>query len=318
MNSLKAALHVAAVRAAQCPAEQGAQPVGRYAPQPKQGTNTEMRTSRLTLAAALGLTLAGCHPIEAQGEILHVVGNNFTTSEDEAQLMLEVGEELLPDIAALHPEDIVLDDAIRVELRGDFGESPFVDDEGTVHLWRFSEAEGGYNALYAHELVHAIAYDNLVGPALEDYDNSGFYLEGWAEYVALLVDPGKTGFSLFGVDEDVVVGHWLLEGGPTLADYRERHDELSLHCQGQSYILRASWFRYVDEELGREVLLDLAAGREGWDREAVEAVLGASLEQVDADWEAWATQRYDAHPDADAKAEAYRREKMSWYQPCVD
>lgn len=100
--------------------------------------------------------------------------------------------------------------------------------------------------------------------------------------------------------------------------YRENHEELSLRSQGQSYILRASWFRYVDEELGREVLLDLAAGREGWDREAVETVLGASLEQVDADWEAWAMARYDAVPDADAKAEAYRTQKMAWYEPCLE
>ena len=231
--------------------------------------------------------------------------------------MLEEGEALLPEIEALHPPGIVMDDAIRVELHGRYGKSPYVDDEGTVHMWRFSEAEGGYHALYAHELVHAIAYDSLVGPAAEDIETTGFYLEGWAEYVALLVDPGKTGFSLFGFDEDVVVGHWLLEGGPTLADYREQHEALSLRCQGQSYILRASWFRYVDEELGREVLLDLAAGREGWDREAVEAVLGASLEQVDADWEAWATARYEAYPNADSEAEDYRTQKMAWYEPCL-
>lgn len=268
--------------------------------------------------AALALAVTGCAPLEAQGEVLHIVGKRVHASEEEVQSMLEVGEALLPEIAALHPEDIVMDDAIRVELHGRYGESPYVDDEGTVHMWRFSAAEGGYHALYAHELVHAIAYDDLVGPAVEDIANSGFYLEGWAEYIALLVDPGKTGFSLFGYDEDVVVGHWLLEGGPTLADYREQHEELSLRCQGQSYILRASWFRYVDEELGREVLLNLAAGREGWDREAIEAVLGASLEEVDADWEAWAMARYDAYPDADAKAQAYRTQKMAWYEPCLD
>ena len=242
-----------------------------------------MRTHIDTLAAftlGLGLAVTGCRPIEAQGEVLHVVAKRRHASKKEIRSILSDGEALLPEIAAMHPEDIVMDDAIRVELHGRYGESPYVDDDGTVHLWRFSKEEGGYHALFAHELVHAIAYDDLVGPAVEDIENSGFYLEGWAEYVALLVDPGKTGFSLFGFDEDVVVGHWLLEEGPSLADYRERHEELSLRCQGQSYILRASWFRYVDEELGREVLLDLAAGREGWGREAVEDVLGTSLEQV--------------------------------------
>src|SRR5690606_554348 len=124
-------------------------------------------------------------------------------------------------------------------------------------------------------------------------------------------------FSLFGFPEDVVVGHWLKQGGPTLAEYRDLHKELNLRCQGQAYILRASWFRYVDEALGREVLLNLAAARESFDPEAVERVLGAPLEQVDADWLAWATARCDAHPDADGQAEAYSA-RMGWYEPCLE
>jgi len=276
------------------------------------------RVRALALALALASIAFSACTVEAQGERLHIVGSRPSISAAEVQSLVDEGEALLTDIAALHPPDIVLDDAVRVELHGRFRRtSPYVDDEGTVHLWRFSEGEGGYRALYAHELVHAIAYDNLVAPALERSDFAGFYLEGWAEYVALLVDPGKTGFSLFGFDEDVVVGHWVKQGGPTLAVYREQHEELNLRCQGQAYILRASWFRYVDEVLGRDVLLDLAAAREGLDPDAVERVLGAPLAQVDADWLAWATARYDAHPDADAQAEAYSA-RMAWYQPCLD
>jgi hypothetical protein len=209
-----------------------------------------MQTARALLLASV----SAC-TVEAQGDRLHIVGARPTSSQQDVETLLDVGETLLADIAALHPPGTVLDDEVRVELHGRFRRtSPYVDDEGTVHLWRFSNAEGGYRALYAHELVHAIAYDSLVAPALDRSAFAGFYLEGWAEYVALLVDPGKTGFSLFGFDEDVVVGHWLKTGGPTLAEYRDRHDELNLPCQGQAYILRASWFRYVDEELGRDVL----------------------------------------------------------------
>ncbi|MCB9763886.1 MAG: hypothetical protein H6739_29215 [Alphaproteobacteria bacterium] len=271
-------------------------------------------TQVLTLAL---VSLSAC-TIEAQGEHLHVVGSSVNSSEQEIQSLLDVGETLHTDIAALHPPDIALDGEVRVELHGQFRQtSPYVDDQGTVHLWRFSEAEGGYRAMYAHELVHAIAYDSLVASALAESESAGFYLEGWAEYVALLVDPGKTGFPLFGFDEDVVVGHWLQQGGPTLAELRERHEELNMPCQGQAYILRASWFRYVDEELGREVVLDLAAARDGLEREAVEVVLGASLEQVDAEWADWAAARFEAYPDADAEAEAYLG-RMGWYEPCLD
>ncbi len=61
--------------------------------------------------------------------------------------------------------------------------------------------------------------------------------------------------------------------------------------------------------------MDLAAAREGLERGAVEELLGASLEQVDADWAEWAAARYEAHPNADADAEAYRAQ-MGWYEPC--
>ncbi len=273
-----------------------------------------MRTTQALALALLSLSACG---IEAKSGYLHVVGSSVSSSDEDVQALLEFGEALHADIAALHPPDIELDSEIRVELHGRYRRtSPYVDDEGTVHLWRFSEAEGGYRAMYAHELVHAIAYDSLVAPALaESGSDAGFYLEGWAEYVALQVDPDKTGFPLFGFDEDVVVGHWLKQGGPTLAELRERHEELNMRCQGQAYILRASWFRYVDEELGREVVLDLAASRE-LDPGAVELVLGASLAQVDADWAAWAAARYDAYPDADAEAEAYLAQ-MGWYEPCL-
>lgn len=272
---------------------------------------------KTTCALALALlSLTGCN-LEVSGEFLTLVGTTANSSRDEIHSLLDLGESLHPEIAALHPPSVAMDPEVRVELHGRFQQtSPYVDDEGTVHLWRFSEAEGGYRALYAHELVHAIAYDDLLA-TLDVPEFPGFYLEGWAEYVALLVDPEKTGFPLFGHDEDVVVGHWLQQGGPTLADYRDRHEELSLPCQGQSYILRASWFRYVDEELGRDIVQQLAAEPDNLERASVESMLGASLEQVDADWTAWATARYDAHPDADAEAESYLGQ-MGWYEPCLE
>lgn len=260
---------------------------------------------------------AGCaRPLEVHGEHLHIAGNTFTSSAEEMDGLLELGEALHAEIADLHPLDVVLDPDVQVQLHGRYrNESPYVDDDGTMHLWRFSEAEGGYQAMLAHELVHAIAYDSAVAPVLE-WEGVGFYLEGWAEYAALLVHPEKTGFPLFGFSEDVVVGHWLKHGGPSLATLRSSHKELNLPCQGQSYILRASWYRYVDEELGRDVLLDLVAARNGVSAEAVEAVLGASLEQVDADWAAWALARYDDHDGADAEAAAFHAQITRWYEPC--
>lgn len=269
------------------------------------------------------LILSSCtgRPLEVRGENLHIVGTTRTSSVEEMEGLLDVGEALHADIAALHPSELSLEPEVRVELHGRFrNESPYVDDDGTMHLWRFSDGEGGYRALFAHELVHAIAYDSAVAPILaSDWETGGgFYLEGWAEYAALVVDPDKTGFPLFGFNEDVVVGHWLDHGGPSLATLRASHEELSLKCQGQSYILRASWYRYVHEELGRDVLMDLVAAREGLGPDAVEAVLGTNVEKVDADWAAWAQARYEAHEGADAEAAAFHAQITGWYVPCVE
>lgn len=280
---------------------------------------TYARSLLLTPALVVsGPFLTAC-TLEAQSEHLHIVGNRVNSSNAQIQSLLDEGEALYSAIAALHPPGVSLNTEIRVELHGRFNRtSPYVDEEGTIHLWRFSKAQGGYHALFAHELVHAIGYDSLVAPALEKSGkHAGFYLEGWAEYLALLANPDKTGFPLFGFEEDVVVGHWLRQGGPTLADLRARHEELNMPCQGQSYILRASWFRHVDEVFGRETLWKLAATPEGLQPESVERILGASLEKVDADWSDWANSRYLAHPDANEQAQAYLG-RMGWYQPCLD
>ncbi|MCB9793650.1 MAG: hypothetical protein H6741_13080 [Alphaproteobacteria bacterium] len=271
----------------------------------------------LAALALSGLALSACS-MEAQGEHLLLVGDALTSSPEELQSLLELGEGFHADIAALHPPGVVFDPEVRVELHGKFRQtSPYVDADGTVHLWRFSEGEGGYRAMYAHELVHGIGFDQALASGRTEMQGVGFYIEGWAEYVALLVDPEKTGFPLFGFDEDVVVGHWLEHGGLSLASLRTSHEALNMPCQYQGYILRASWYRYVDEVLGHKVLMDLVSAEAGYSDAAMAEVLGAELAQVDADWAAWALARYDAVQGADAEAQAYR-ERIYPVEPCVE
>lgn len=268
------------------------------------------------------LVLAGCSlfakPLDVSSEHFHIVADTHTSSEAEMQALIERGETLHAAIVAISPPDMRPDPVVDVRLNGRLRkQTPYVDTTGTIQLWRFAAEEGGYQALFAHELVHAIAYDQLAQSDSLESPDLGFYSEGWAEYAALQVDPEKTGFPLYTFDEDVVAGHWVRHGGLPLARLREAHAELNKRCEFQAYILRASWFHYVDEVLGRQVLLNLVAAREGWAREAIEAVLGRSLDAVDADWRAWVRARYAAHPNADREAEAYRA-RIGWYDPCVE
>lgn len=57
------------------------------------------------------------------------------------------------------------------------------------------------------------------------------------------------------------------------------------------------------------------AARKGLAPEAVEAVLGESLDTVDADWRTWVNARYAAHPSTDTEAAAYRA-RIGDYVPC--
>lgn len=270
----------------------------------------------------LCLALVSCsifaEPLDVSSEHFHIVANTHTSSEAEMQSLLEKGETLHAAIVAISPQDMRPDSTIEVRLHGNLRrQTPYVDGEGTIHLWRFSREEGGYEAIYAHEIVHAIGFDAAVERGALEWPDLGFYSEGWAEYAALLVDTGKTSFPLYTFDEDVVAGHWVAHGRLSLATLRARHEELNKRCEFQAYIMRASWFRYVDEVLGREVLLELVAAREGWTPAAVEETLGKSLDEVDANWRTWVSARYAAHPNADAEAEAYRA-RIGWYEPCVE
>lgn len=274
----------------------------------------------LPLCAALTMTAAllGCaEPLERRGARLSITADTWTSSPAEIDALLAQGEAFHAAIAAIVPPDLALDDVVDVKLHGDFGGTvPHVDGEGTVHLWRYPADQGGYSAIFAHELVHAIAFDAAVDADALDWPFLGFYIEGWAEYVAMRVHPSKTGFPFYGVDEDVVVGYWLEHARVSLDTLRHQHDALNARCQHEAYTLRASWFRYVDEVLGRDVALALSYTDDGFTPDVVERVLGASLAQVDADWRAWAAARYAAHPDA-AKETARYASILGGYAPCT-
>lgn len=48
----------------------------------------------------------------------------------------------------------------------------------------------------------------------------------------------------------------------------------------------------------------------------VHALTGSTLEELDADWEAWIRVRYSESPDADSLAASYAT-RTPWYQVCI-
>ena len=264
--------------------------------------------------------MSGCSffakPLELTSEHFLFTATTQTSSMEEMQEGIKRAEELYIALTKIIPTDFQLDSVIVVKLNGNYeSQGPYVDGDGAIQLWRYSAAEGGYWSLFTHELVHAIAFDTSVKLGALEWESLGFYNEAWAEYVAQLIDPEKTGFPFYGFNENVVAGHWVSQGGPTLALLRRSHEELNLSCAHQSYTMRASWFRFVDETYGRHATWDIMYGGQEMTLEVVEEILGDSLSVVDEAWRSWVLKRYAAIPDANAQASSYRA-SIAYYQPC--
>jgi hypothetical protein len=211
-------------------------------------------------------------------------------------------------IAALVGPDWFPSRKIEVILQGDKAPGrtgAYVDEDGAIRLSRYRADLGGYFGPLAHELAHAVRYEYWHAFDAGLWENFGYIEEGFAEFVALRVDPDKLGFPFYGYDPDVITGERLIRGeGIPQAVMRARHD-LNTPCQWQSYPLRASWFGYIQETYGLEAVLSIAYAEAETTDEMLEGLLGTTLAQVDAAWEQWQLARYAAILGADELAAPY-------------
>jgi hypothetical protein len=279
--------------------------------------------SVLLILIAIQLSLSGCaipsifaSPLEFSSEHFRFVADTSTSSEEEIREGIRKGEALYDAMAAFIPDSIPLNPVIEVRLNGNLrNQTPYMDEQGTLQLYRYSDEEGGYWALFAHELVHAIALDYQAGLGTFEWESLWFYFEGWAEYLAQVVDPEKSGFPFYGFEETVVVGQFVSQYGLTLNRLRLNHEELNFGCQFQSYTMRASWFRFIEETFGREAAIDIAYSTQEMTPDYIQSVLGEPLSVVDANWRDWVLAGYADFPLADYEADLYRQ-RIGDYQAC--
>jgi hypothetical protein len=273
---------------------------------------------------APGLLVIGCD-VDTAGpaedlslESAHFI---FLSCEEHATLAeMEVGvqraETLFDRMAEMVGPANTPIDKIRVHLDGDHtDQGPYVDFDG-IHLFRYSEQEGGYWALLAHELGHSFSIPWFIRVEAWNWHTYRFFDEGFAEFMAQSTDPHKRGFPFYGFPEDAVAGQWVVRGESIPLDVlRARHDELNRPCEIQAYPQRASWMRYVDEVYGRDALLAIIYPPTEPTSTVVQGLIGVGLEQLDQDWEDWLLARYASLPEADQLGQAYR-ERTSWAHVC--
>lgn len=280
----------------------------------------------MVIGLGCGLSVQGCDsPTEVSpSERLARSSEHFlfvSTTEDASEAEMDEamvrGELLFGRIAEFvghQPEE-----TIRVVFEGDqTSRGSYVDFDG-MHLYRYPDADGGYWAVIAHEMVHAFAVEWFIAHSAWDWPSYRFFDEGFAEYVAQEVDPGKTGFPFYGCEEDVVAGQWLTIPGAMIpqSTLRSRHAQLNDRCNLQAYSLRASWFRYVDDTYGRSALLRMVYPEVEPTTDLVEEITGDGLPKIDREWESWIRSRYAAHPDTVEVGQAYAN-RTSWYDLCLE
>lgn len=283
------------------------------------------RTACISLTAAL--TLAACGDettpsgptvdwVDLASPHFIVRANPANTAAAEMEAVRDAAEAHFRGISAIVGAErtpariiVILLDATRNGSR--------LQADGTILLGHGSDTRGRYLDALAHEITHAFRHEFFDQFRTWEWASFGFYEEGFASFVATEVDPGADGFPFFGFPEEVVVGQWVVSGeGVPPGVLRPRNQELNSQCEFQVYPMRASWYRYVDETYGRATVLAMAYSEVEVTTEVAQSLLGVSLEDLDAAWEQWVSDRYAAMPDAAALAQAYR-ERIAGVYVCV-
>ena len=241
-----------------------------------------------------------------ESEHLVLLAHEGAATMAEVEAITAYGESVFDPIATFLGSARVPDRKVEVLLMGT-GADRYVDDAGRIVLHRKPAPQGGYLDGFAHELTHALRYDYWQQYGTWGWPSFGFFEDGFAELVALTVDPTKPGFPFFGFAEDVVAGYWVTSGQAIPHDIlRPRNQELNGPCDHQAYTQRASWFRYIDETYGRTTTLTMAYSPVEVTDAVTRDLIDRSLSELDAEWEEWITARYAAISKADSLALAYR------------
>ncbi len=253
---------------------------------------------------------------ESDHFILH--GTSKVTSKQEVDELIKRSESLFADISDFlgdrHPQV----SKIHIKLEGDMiSKGSYVDFDG-VHLYKYREADGGYFAVLAHELVHAFIAPWFIEMKAWDWSTYRFFDEGFAEYVAQKVDSLKQGFPFYGCSEHVVAGNLVATNTHIPCEIlRAHHFDYDDACNLQAYPQRTSWIRCLDETFGREALLSVVFPDKEPTDELVDSLTGFTLIELDAIWESWIIQKYNSIQGAQEIIEEYKN-KTTWYIPCVE
>jgi len=243
-----------------------------------------------------------------------IVWKTNETTEEEIAAAKSVTEESFAGLRAYLGESkspkkkliIILDgDGLLPDYRA---KVPHVDSFGRIYVYRFPGR--GYTGELTHEMVHA--FRRVVGIW---YD--GFIEEGFAEFLAIEVNPNSNGFPRYGYPLTVVAGQWLATDEEIpLTLLMQDHSRLNLKCKWQTYPLRASFINYLNETFQTAALLKFVYG-ERPNLMDYEKFFGQTIEQLYVAWRKDLLAKFSKSKNAPQKAKEYRETTPAQYMhPC--
>ncbi|MDA8020465.1 MAG: hypothetical protein MPN21_23755 [Thermoanaerobaculia bacterium] len=184
---------------------------------------------------------------------------------------------------------------------------PHVDSTGRVHLFRFGPTHHSYLSSLAHELVHVFRIHRRSNA-------DWFFEEGFAEFVALHVDPSLCGFPWYEFPVALAAGQWFArDEAIPLTVLRQQHRRLNLPCKAQSYTLRSSFFYFLGQRYGDDLVLQMAQQSRAGALEDYRRFFGTDFEALLGEWQESLVSEYRATEDAEEQARRYRQETPIQY-----
>lgn len=235
------------------------------------------------------------------------------TTSDEIEAAKEKGEGFYSAIRKLlghEPKSkiVILMQGPAEQADGSWG-YPRVDSWGRIHLFRFGPTLESYFSALAHEMVHVFRFSRR---ANADW----FFEEGFAEFVALRVDPPLRGFPWYDSPIVVAAGQWIANGEDIpLAILREMHRALNLPCKAQSYTLRSSFFDYLGKRYGNDAVLRMARQEHAGALSDYRTFFKKNFDELDLEWRKALLTEYNNTADVNALARRYRQETPIQYMP---
>ncbi len=233
-------------------------------------------------------------------------------SAEAVNLVATSGEEFYEEIAELLGDEPPR--KIRVLLQGpaetpDHKQRgyPHVDSFAQIHLYQYGNSDSSYISALAHEMVHVFRFNR-------NQNADWFFEEGFAELIALTVDPSLRGFPWYDTPIVIAAGQWLeSEQALPMEQLQKEHKALNLPCKAQAYSLRSAFFHYLADTYGLQNMLKMAEEESAGSLDQYSRYFGKSLKELEAEWQTWTRRQFVATPEHEEKGRRYRTQTPIQY-----